>query len=791
MRNHRCLLANAAGALLAAATAVSLVACGATPAGRAANDGLGIAPGRIKHVWLIILENKSYDATFTGLNHNTYLWQTLPAQGVLLKQYYGTGHYSLDNYISLVSGQATEPDTQDDCPQYDAFDGHVDRTGSLATNADFGQMVSAQGPNARPGANGCVYPAAVATLFNQLDAAHVSWKGYAQDLGNPDTPNPAMHGYAANAPHDDGPCGAPYPQPAPRGSTREPNPGMANLTDQYVPKHFPFPWFEAVLQSGDCNAAHIANLFDPRNGLLHDLQGETTTPAFSWITPNNCSDGHDAVCAGNNLSGGWVNPTTPKPPVNYAGGLYASDLFLEHVIPEIEASPAFRAGGLIDITFDEAIPPFVYEGNSAYNSTTRRPVAAYTIASDAAGETINGRTVHTEPAGPNTPLLKSRTGDELYPGPGGNAFIDRPAACLPWRDVKPGQALPPGTCLLGLARHPPGRRGEPAVVAAAHTAVIEDDAIEADDRGRTVTGAGIPPGAIVGKVIQVPVPPATPRSGYERGWFILVDGENNPVLTVSKVHGIVLGSLTAQDDPLYDATDATPGGGDTGSVLISPYIRPGSVSEVAYNHYSWLRTMEDLFHVAPASPGLDGRGHLGYAAQPGLAPFGRDVFNNPAGAPPGVPSSGLPSWLPQPGLRGDGTVAASPGHAQLAVQGASVLARLPGARVLATAIGPRVPEEGEFPVPVTSACSFDVTLKATWGQLPLSAAEFTITDEYGRIHRPTVTGLGGGPLPRILQAGRIVHLVIQGTLPTGNGRLRWSPLGGAPLIAWDFDVEID
>jgi hypothetical protein len=39
-------------------------------------DGLGIRPGLIKHVWLIILENKSYDATFTGLNDNTYVWQT-------------------------------------------------------------------------------------------------------------------------------------------------------------------------------------------------------------------------------------------------------------------------------------------------------------------------------------------------------------------------------------------------------------------------------------------------------------------------------------------------------------------------------------------------------------------------------------------------------------------------------------------------------------------------------------------------------------------------------------------
>ena len=95
--------------------------------------------------------------------------------------------------------------------------------------------------------------------------------------------------------------------------------------------------------------------------------------------------------------------------------------------------------------------------------------------------------------------------------------------------------------------------------------------------------------------------------------------------------GVVLGARTPATDPLFDATDATNGGGDTGSVLISPYIQPGTVSTVYYNHYSWLRTMEDLFDVGRASRGLDRMGHIGYAAQPGLAPFGADVFNNQRG----------------------------------------------------------------------------------------------------------------------------------------------------------------
>ena len=621
-----------AAVLLAAAFAITSSSAGASNPGyhvgrwqHTYRDGLGIRPGKIKHVWLIILENKSYDATFTGLNNNTYLWRTLPSQGVLLKNYYGTGHASLDNYISLVSGQATEPDDQADCTDYDAFSGSVDTSGSFETNPNYGQMTSAAGPNAALGANGCVYPASVPTLFNQLDAAHVSWKGYAQDLGNPDSSGPP---HSAGAQY----CGAPFASPAPTGSTTQVTPQSANATDQYVPRHFPFPWFESMLQSGDCSS-HIASLFSPTNGLYHDLQSEATTPAFSWISPDVCSDGHDAVCVENNLSGGFSDPNTPKPPVNYTGGLYSADLFLEHVIPEIEASPAFRDGGLIDITFDEGFPPFTYTGNSFANSTTIAPDAATSVASDSAGETLFGRTVQWEPTGPNTPLAKDASGNELYPGPGDNIFLDRPIDCV----AQTVPAQPAGTCLLGLGSHVPGPRTDAGATAAAGTSTIADNSIVSTDVGRTVTGTGIPAGAFVGQVTDTPVaatgPAGTAGGIVDTGSFALVDISGNPLDTTGPVSGIVLGARTPATDPLYDATDPTTGGGDTGSVLISPYIHPGTVSTVYYNHYSWLRTMEDLFNVAPYSPGLDGQGHLGYAAQPGLAPFGRDVFNNRHGEP--------------------------------------------------------------------------------------------------------------------------------------------------------------
>ena len=99
-------------------------------------------------MWLIILENKSYDETFTGLNSNSYLWQTLPSEGVLLKNYYGTGHTSMDNYIALASGQGPEADTQNDCSSVNSpfsSNSTITTTGSVGSdtpNWNYGQVAS-------------------------------------------------------------------------------------------------------------------------------------------------------------------------------------------------------------------------------------------------------------------------------------------------------------------------------------------------------------------------------------------------------------------------------------------------------------------------------------------------------------------------------------------------------------------------------------------------------------------------------------------------------------------------
>src|SRR5437764_1205603 len=68
----------------------------------------------LRHVFIIVLENKDYNATFGPGAQAPYLAKTLTAQGELLTHYYGTGHESLDNYITMVSGQPPNAYTQAD-----------------------------------------------------------------------------------------------------------------------------------------------------------------------------------------------------------------------------------------------------------------------------------------------------------------------------------------------------------------------------------------------------------------------------------------------------------------------------------------------------------------------------------------------------------------------------------------------------------------------------------------------------------------------------------------------------
>jgi hypothetical protein len=252
----------------------------------------------IRHVFLIVLENKSFEAAFGPQSPAPYLAKTLPAKGALLTQYYGVGHWSLDNYIALVSGQAPNPATQNDCPQPIEF-----QPSSPGLDAQ-GQL---------PGV-GCVYPAIVRTLPDQLEPAGLTWKGFMEDVDR-------------NPTRDD-------PQTCTAGRIgKSDETERATADDQYASKHDPFVYFHTLLDHPARCAAHIVNLSE----LRIDLRRVATTPNYSFITPNLCNDGHDLRCADGQV-----------------GGLVGINRFLKKWVPVITRSPAFRQDGLLIITFDES-----------------------------------------------------------------------------------------------------------------------------------------------------------------------------------------------------------------------------------------------------------------------------------------------------------------------------------------------------------------------------------------------------------------------------------------------------
>ena len=106
----------------------------------------------------------------------------------------------------------------------------------------------------------------------------------------------------------------------------------AERGDQYAARHDGFTFFRSVTANQAFCAAHILS-FRPLPG---DLARAAATPAFSFIAPNLCNDGHDSPCV------------TGAP-----GGLAQADTFLSQWVPAIMAAPAYRDGGLIVITFDE------------------------------------------------------------------------------------------------------------------------------------------------------------------------------------------------------------------------------------------------------------------------------------------------------------------------------------------------------------------------------------------------------------------------------------------------------
>ncbi len=269
------------------------------------------------HVWIIILENKSQDEIWypgylsatntisgaspvTAAAYNTpnpYLNSLVP-QGGFIRNYYGDGHLSFDNYLSLTAGQTPNPTTQDDCPNY---------ASCLAYERLPGSTVPTSG--APGGPNGGY------SIADQLEANGFTWKAYMDSM-----PAPCTHASSTDMTGSD-----PY-----QGG---------NALGNYADRHDPFVYYPPIVDNGARCAAHVVPYTDTVRGFATDLASHTV-PDYSFITPDTCHDGHDVPTCFGGAPG--------------KGGLIAADSWLSSNVPPILNSPEYKQGGALFIVWDES-----------------------------------------------------------------------------------------------------------------------------------------------------------------------------------------------------------------------------------------------------------------------------------------------------------------------------------------------------------------------------------------------------------------------------------------------------
>lgn len=249
----------------------------------------------IKHAWLIVLGENSYESTFGATSTAPYLTKTLPKQGVLIPNYYGVTAGVLANEVALLSGQGPTVENVANCPNYSPI---TPATVSLTAEQVEGV--------------GCAYPKAVASLPTQLEEKELTWRAYVEDMEN------------------GGAIGQPW-------RCRKPTLGAANPPagpgDQYVNWRNPVVYFDAVAESPGCEKHDVG--FEL---LTKDLKAKKKTPALSLIFPNACHSGGEVEC----------EPGAPT-------GAHSVAQVLKNLVPAILHSPAYEeGGGLIMITSAQA-----------------------------------------------------------------------------------------------------------------------------------------------------------------------------------------------------------------------------------------------------------------------------------------------------------------------------------------------------------------------------------------------------------------------------------------------------
>jgi hypothetical protein len=150
----------------------------------------------------------------------------------------------------------------------------------------------------------------------------------------------------------------------------------------------------------------------------------------------------------------------------------------------------------------------------------------------------------------------------------------------------------------------------------------------------------------------------------------------------------------------------------------------------------------------------------------------------------------LPKFLPKSSLHPDGTLTATKARPALTSEGDAVRADLARGSVLISITGPDVPGEGLPYRARATTCTWTVTLAGASTPVPVALRDFTTIDDAGTIYHPTFVPGQPSP-PATLQPGHGVTFELRAVMLTGEGLIRWAPVGHRILAAWDFEVEND
>jgi phosphatidylinositol-3-phosphatase len=294
-----------------------------------AHGGSKLPP--VKHVFVIVLADQPYASVFGPASSAPYLAKTLERRGELLVRYYAVAHDELANGIALISGQGPTSQTEVNCPTYADI--------APATAGADGQVLG----------EGCVYPTSTRTLGGQLNARRLSWRAYVEGVSG--AAGACAHPALGSADPTIDPTLPVVPQTAGPAAEQAPTAYQAVAGASYATFRNPFLYFHSVIDGGACAADDVS-----LSRLAPDLAKARSTPSLSYIVPSLCDDGSPVPCA----------PGRPA-------GLRPAEGFLRRVVPRILASKAYRHGGLLVITVDQAPSSGTYADSSSCCAEPRFP----------------------------------------------------------------------------------------------------------------------------------------------------------------------------------------------------------------------------------------------------------------------------------------------------------------------------------------------------------------------------------------------------------------------------------